>query len=549
MTVGSARGAMMILTLMAVGCQGIIASTGEDPEAGPVAGGGPPDPSQCSPPPARLWRLTAAQLQRTVEELAPGIGDIASNLSDGEEGRFSNNSASFQMSTVHVEQLLNISGRVADYLLEPGSSLAGCAESDAASDCLSNFVGEFGERAFRRPLSDEERSRYVAFFEAEQAHLSRRSSAHQLVRAFLMSPSFLYRSEIGAGEPVRAGVVALTSDERASAISYLITNGPPDSALREAARRNELATPEQMSAHARRLVASAASAGGVERFFEEHLDPGGVVGAAKEPELFPDYSEEISFEMAEETRGFVRHVLFQDDARLQTLLTAPYTVASPALAAFYGLPSPDPSTQLVSLEGEQRSGLLGQGSFLARYSTAEESDIIHRGLFVREHILCGAVPPPPLDLLDDFPTRPEGMGQREFVEELHVSEDCAVCHELMDPFGFALEHFDAVGRYRDTEGPHAIDASGYMVGVEASGEFDGLVELAESLSDLPETSACFVRRFYEYSSGAEIGSAHACALHELENEFEASDHNMLEMFVALVARPDFAERSPMEDSE
>ncbi|MEM9189928.1 MAG: DUF1592 domain-containing protein [Myxococcota bacterium] len=542
---------LMFAVLLALGCQGqfvepgSVGSEGAETQPPPVDLRDPPDAAVCLLPEQRLWRLTTSQYRRTVAALVEGVANPGAELAalTSTDTRFTNNADVMTMTLPRVEALFSSATRIVAEAEE--ETFDGClAEASPDAACISSFVARFGERAFRRPLEVEEQARYVAFFESEAAIDGTEIALEQLVRVFLMSPHFLYRFEIGNLASAEAEV-DLTGYERASALSYFLLDGPPDEELLAAAAAGELASAEQLRAQASRLLSDSDRAAGVHAYFDELLHPEDIVEVNKDEERFPDFGSSIAEAMAEETRAFVRHVLWEDDARFATLLEANYTVVNEELAEFYGYARPDGNGfGRVTLEGESRAGLLGQGSFLATHATFTESSVIERGHFIREEILCGTIPPPPPEVSDNFPTREEGETQRAFLEERHsAGSSCAGCHRLMDDLGFGLEHFDAVGRYRTEDVGQPIDASGEVVEIDVDEPtFDGAVELAAVLAEAPEAEQCMIKHLQEYASGRAVSAADSCTLFDLNEAFAASDGSILDLVVTIVASDAFARR-------
>ncbi|MEM9195626.1 MAG: DUF1592 domain-containing protein [Myxococcota bacterium] len=535
------------VVFLLVGCQGSIAGPGAPPGPSAEPSVPPPgdlrqspDPESCALPAQRLWPLTPTQLTRTVAGVF-GVSMAADDLATSGTSRFSNHAGAMSMTVPRVESLFGLATATAEAV--EARRFHACLDASDERDCVESVVDVIGARAFRRPLRDEERSRYADYVMAEAAIDGIDLALEQLVRVLWMSPHFLHRFEVG--EAVDATTVALDSFERAAALSYYLLDGPPDEALRAAAEAGELSTREQLRAHAERLMEEPRAVHGVHQYFDELFHPDAIVGQNKDEDRFPDFDESIAMAMAEETRAFVQYVLFEDDARFETLLTAPYTLASERLAEFYGLADhPGGDTARVPVDSSRRAGILGQGSFLASHATFTDSHIIERGRFVREEILCGTIPPPPPEVTDEFPMRQEGETQRAFLEDRHSNDStCVGCHRLMDPLGFAFEHFDAVGRYRTEDVGQPIDASGQMVDVDNEGEsFVGQAELAARLAAEPQAAQCMVKHLHEYGFGQEVTGADACSLYALNQAFTSSNGSLRELILGVVVSDAFTAR-------
>ena len=549
------RCSVVLFAVVGAACQGDILGPASPTTTGPPTPtdsapvpndiGQRPEPSTCALPKSRLAKLTPSQLARTLEELfGEPMEGVESRVGGtvAASGRFSNASTSFAMTTPHVEALFELSRDVAARVQSSPASLDPCLGTELGTEtCTRSFVGTFGERAFRRPLSASEVDEWATVFETEAAVSSAEQALDVTVRAMLLSPHFLYRTELGVESAT--GDRSLTSHERASALSYYLTDAPPDSALLEAAAAGTLETAEQIESQVRRLLADSSSLHGLRTWIRELYHTDSVLEVDKDETRFPDFNSDIAEAMKEETEDFVFHVLFEDDSRLATLLSADFTVASPSLASFYGLGSPDSAGRVAF--GDHRAGLLSHGSFLATYATFTDSHIIGRGHFVREEVLCGTIPPPPPEVTDEFPAPREGETQRAFLEDRHSSDSsCFGCHRLMDSLGFALESFDAVGRYRERDDVAPIDASGVLYATSLpETAFDGPVELASLLAQTDEAHQCMIKRATEYGAGRTLTSEDACLLFDLNEAFDATDGDIVELLVTLTTHPSFFERA------
>src|SRR5690606_18193812 len=193
-----------------------------------------------------------------------------------------------------------------------------------------------------------------------------------------------------------------------------------------------------------------------------------------------------------------------------------YTYATPRLMDFYGLPitsqAPNEFVRIDFAKGEPRFGLLTQGSLLSRLAKVDQTSPIHRGKFVRERFFCTIPEPPPPEIVVSAPTLDPRKTTRERFEEHRANPVCATCHELLDPIGLAFEHYDAIGRYRETEAGAPIDASGYLVDTDVDGPIDGLSDLASRLGGSSEVRRCMVTQVFRYAFGRGETEQDRCTL-------------------------------------
>jgi hypothetical protein len=512
--------------------------------AAPVPGQ-PFDPGKCAAPAQRLWKLTPNQYERTVKSLLPGAAGfgtrLAQTLAVPEKG-FGNAAGVLQLGAAHAEQLYANAGELAAQAmgLYP---CAGQQQSDAT--CARVFIADFARKAIRRPLAADEVARYAGLWTQLLPERGGRAAFFHVARAIFLSADFLFRTELGSGAEVAPGVVALTPSERASAVSYFLTDGPPDAQLLAAAEHNQLEGPEQIAVHARRLLASAPSAEGLLGFFQQHLRYGDVRDVQKEERVVKDFAG-LASSMARETELFIEHVLWKEGARFDSLLTANYTIIlDGSLVALYKASSMGKDEfQKRTLPPGERSGLLTQGSFLARAATANETDAVARGRFVRSTLLCQEAPPPPLNVNAVPPPPSKTLTMRERLAQHSADPTCAPCHRLMDPLGLAFENYDTLGRYRTLENGKAIDAGGMVIEFDAAEpRYGNALELGRLLARSKTARSCFVTRLYEYGHGRGAGKLDACALETLQQRFDASNGNVIELAAAIASSESFAFRS------
>lgn len=512
---------------------------------GPTTSVSPMNPTQCRPTltPRRIWRLTPSQIANTVETLAPGAVRSIDNLTGTlpEVDGFTNRATVLTLSQPHIEQIFAVADNVAAAVLRDPARAQPCLGSQPGdATCVRAFVQSFGTKAFRRPLGKEEVDDHVAYFGEQARALDASRALGQVIRSMILSPHFLFRTELGPnGGAAGSGPVTLTPFERASALSYFLTDGPPDAALLDAAARGRLDTGEQMAVEARRLLATAASARGLRKFFAEYLNVDDVVSLEKEQAL--GFKAALASDMLSETRAFVDHVLWEDDARFATLLTAGYSMVNDRLGSFYGVSPTGTSFAKTALPPGERAGLLTQASLLATLAHAKEPDLVIRGKFVRETILCDKVPPPPPDLDPTLPAADrDATTQRERLARHSADPSCSVCHRLLDPIGYALGAFDAIGRYQSTEHGRPIDPRGTIV---AAGDGDiavsDAVALSRVLSTLPKARQCFAGHLYSYGVGLASGKSDACVVKEIAARFEKVQGSIIGTVVAIVSDDSF----------
>jgi hypothetical protein len=551
---------LLVLTL--AGCQGsIIGSEGSG--SGP---GGPGDPgttppgevppgsgfdtkSECQklgtgihPGTAPLRRLTRDEFDATIAELANDTTRPGQDFPPEARALGFNNIADGQtVTTLLAEAYKTASEGIAERATANLSSLlGGCSETEAT--CVDGFIQRFGSRAYRRPIAAAEVQRLRAVYDWGVANTTAADGVRMVMEVLLQSPDFLYRPELGAGEAA-PGVLHLSSYEMATRLSYMFRGSMPDQTLLDEAAADRLKTPEQVLAQAERLLADPRARETFKSFHGQWLNLEHVETIDRDPSVYAGYSDAIPGLLEQETQTFIDHVIFEDGGKLSTLLTAPYTFANSALASFYGLAgaSGDSFTK-VATDPAQRKGLLTQGSLLAMHSAALSSSPVHRGKFVRESLLCQFLPPPPANLIITPPELNPNLTTRQRFEQHSADAACSGCHDQMDAIGLGFEHFDAVGRWRETENNLPIDDTGNLILTDVDGDFDGATGLADKLASSQQVADCMMKEWTRFTLGRSETTEDACSLEQTKAKFTAAGHDIKQLVLALTQTDAFLYR-------
>ncbi len=458
------------------------------------------------------------------------------------EGYFFDNEAGGGIvSPVHVREQLKAARLAVERARDHLRDLVGCDLSADRAGCVTSFVRTFGRRAFRRPLTDAERARYEAL---AVSGTDANAGAELAMRAMLVSPAFLYRSEMGTAS---GASFALSPHELASALSYQLWGTMPDDALLDAADRGELVDLASREREARRLLADPRARSQVADFAEMWLGIEEVAEKTKSSTVYPTWSTDLGTDMREETRRFVTHVIFDGSHGIDELWTSPDTFVNERLARHYGIAGVTGETFVrATLPAGQRAGLLGHGSILATTAHSDQSSPIRRGLFVRQRLLCQTFPLPPANAGGVPDVDPTATTRERFAQ--HTSDEgCAGCHRYIDPIGFGFEGFDGVGAFRTTEGGMPIDTSGDLNDVEGLGTgsmapFSTMPELGAALAAASSPEACFVRQYFRFARGYREVVADRCAIEALVTRYRTHG-DLRELLIDVVLSPDFATRT------
>jgi hypothetical protein len=449
-----------------------------------------PEPVSCDEreAPRLLRRLTHAEYARSVADVLGVFVDPASLSSDPVVDGFRNDARALVVTDLLADQYRSSAESIADQV--DVADLVACPVASGDAACASAMVEDLGLRLFRRPLTQADVDRYLGLWTEVAADDGFEEGVRWVLVAFLQSPSFLYRSELGVQDG--EGTFTLTGWEAATALSFSIWGTTPDAQLLAAAGDGTLDTPDGVAAKATEMLADPRALSTAADLVEVWLDSAPLASVPRD-----GLSPELRSQMLQETRDLVFDVA-RADGTLADLMTSRTTFVGPELAAHYGLGE----TGEVTLDGVRYGGLLTQASVLTTHGRPSGSGPIQRGVLVRERLLCEDLPPPPSNLDVSPPEVDPSLSTREQFAEHAADPACAGCHDRIDPLGFAFEHYDELGRYRDTDGSHPIDDSGSLDGVPLAGPF----ELADALVADPRFRTCFARTWRRHTTGVD-----ACA--------------------------------------
>jgi hypothetical protein len=498
--------------------------------------------------PISMRRLTSEQYRRSVHDVLgnhivvpsrldpvarrEGLVAVGSSFGSVSASGFEKYEAA---ATVIAEQALDIAHRANLVPCEPAST------SGSDEGCAREFARVIGRRLFRRPLTDEELEERVSIANESAQVLGDFYAGLELsLASLLVSPHFLFHVQTAEQDPDDATKLRLTGASLASRLSFFLVNSTPDEALQAAGEDGSLLDNAVLSEHVDRLVESESIDTGLRSFFTDLYDlkkfDDGVV--RKDSALFPAYNEAVATDAKEQTlRTISEHLREGRDAR--DLFTTRETVMSRALGPIYDV-------RVAATEGFEphafddavpRAGILSHVSLLALYSHAGRSSATLRGKFVREVLLCQIIPEPPANV--DFSivenTTGDLLTARERLSAHNTNNACAGCHSLMDPIGLALENFDAIGSFRETENGATIDPSGVLDGVA----FDDAEGLGQALREHPNLGPCLTRNVFRYAVGREPTLEEQPFLDALEDRFARSEHRVPDLLRDIITSEAF----------
>ena len=549
-----------LLALLA-GCNSNVAPGDAPGSNGSQGGSGsqvgtPGTPAVCSAegvPRTALRRLTRFEYENSARDLLKVDASVASDLpADEITNSYDNNAAVLTVSSLHAEQYVLVSEALAKQAVQNLSNLTTCDTAAMGEEaCASAFAKDFGRRAFRRPTTAADEQLLMAAYTAGRTGGSYAEGIEVMIRAALQSSHFLYRLETTPPADPAQKTVPLSQFELATRLSYLVWGSGPDDALLDVAARGELATKEQVATKAREMLAQPQARRAVSHFFEQWAGTRRLDITSKASALFPNFNGEMRDAMARELPAFIEGVVWAGDRTLRSLLTAQVAYVSGPLAELYGVTPPASSNGApvaVNLpENQGRSGILTQAAVMAVQAHPDQTSPVLRGKFVRAMLLCQPPQPPPPDINVSVPSIDQGGTARErFSAHLTAGTTCNGCHSLMDPLGLSFEHFDATGRYRETDNGRALDVSGEVIGAtdEALNKpFNGAKELGEMLSASPQVMECVATQWFRFAAGRTEEPADSCSLASMSQAFSQSNGDLVELMVATTQTDAFFYRS------
>ena len=429
------------------------------------------------------------------------------------------------------------------FLCRPTGSLEGARGYDEDS-CAKRILSALARRAYRRPPTDDDIQDLVSMYKAGLRKGDFDRGIERAVEGILANPAFLFRVE--RDPPPPGGMVPDTayniSDlELASRLSFFLWSSIPDDPLLDLAVRGKLRNSEVLEQQVRRMLGDPRSKALVENFASEWLAVRNLPAVLPDADVFPDFDENLRQAFLKETELFIESNL-REDRSLLNLLNADYTFVNERLARHYGIPNVYGSDfRRVALTEEARKGLLGQGGILMVTSYANRTAPTIRGKWLLENILGAPPPPPPPNvpsLKENGETKLLTMRQR--MEQHRKNPLCASCHARMDPLGFALENFDAIGAWRTTEAANPIDVSGVLLD---GTRLQGPVELRRVLLSHPEQFAiAFTEKFLTYALGRGVEYYDLPAIRKIVREAEPSGYRWSALTLGIVKSVPFQMR-------
>jgi hypothetical protein len=498
-----------------------------------------PNPSTRPEPPAKTFHPPSGASPERIEQLKKRFDDTQAEL------------AKLPLNGVRVGSV-EIGGPYTQTLGPSRASLDRiytCGHTDGHHQrwCVSRIMTDLACRAYRRPVSAAEVEKLVAL--VHQAQDDEDSFDEGLavgIEAMLVSPDFLFRIEHDHTAPAPVTSYPISQHELATRLSYFLWSSMPDAELRRAADAGTLRDPQILSAQVRRMLRDPKVSALAENFGGQWLQFRALESVTRDKTKFPDFEDYLRLSMRRETELFVEHVI-RDDRSIMDFLGGRYSYLNERLAQHYGIPNVvGPEFRQVDLSGSPRAGVLTQGSVLTVSSYATRTSPVLRGKWILENLLNAPPPEPP----PNVPNLNESeigtaRSMRQQLEAHRKDPTCAACHRRMDPLGFGLENFDAVGAWRTMDGKFDIDATGFLPDGD---EFNGPDELRAILEKQPGAFArCLTSKLMTYALGRGLERYDSRTVRQIAAQLPAQKYRFSALVFDIVNSLPFQSRRPAGD--
>lgn len=492
--------------------------------------------------PLRL--LTRYEYDNTVRDLLGTSLRVGQTLFPPENAvaGFENNSDSHRVSPLLMRKFMEAAEQLSVDATPSLVQRLPCSSRDLS--CGNQFLDVFLTRAFRRPLAADERAAFQTLFEDSLAEVGFEKAVEYTIQAALQSPQFLYRIEFN-DRRAPGELVQVDSYEMASRLSYFLWGSMPDEALLKAAETQKLSTPEEISFHTQRMIEDPRAHTLIFEFYRQWLGLDALQTMVKDNSHFPEWNPAMTEAWRESLRAFIASV-HQKGGDVRTLLTSNTVHLPDAIASIYAMQPSGQGMSEYSMNPDERSGLLTHPAVMALLAYPSQSSPIHRGIFVRERLLCQKLPSPPDNLQIEPPDPNPTATTREIFQQHAADSACSGCHAMIDPIGLGFENYDTLGRYRTEEHGLAVDASGALTNTadpSIGGDFVGGVQLAQKLAGAREVEDCIADHWFTFALGHPETTADMCSAEDIRLRFNASNGKFEDLFVAITTSDAFRFRT------
>jgi hypothetical protein len=552
----------IFLCAAALGCTGAIGAggaskggvqttTGTGGNSG-LGVGGTVGTSACAPStsfaPPRLWRLNDQQYGNVVHDVFGSAITVPAAVSEasvlGAEAVTSADRLTIG-SEMTAGNYMDSAHSTAVSAVADLPALLGCGSATTVDpSCVQSFIQTKVARAFRRPVTDDEAQSMLALYQLG-APDGPAEGVRVLMEYVLQAPAFLWRTELGGMPAATSAPQPLGSYELAGALGFLFLNSAPDGELWDKATTGTLTDPTVLAMEVDRLMVLPAVKANVASQVGSWLDVLKAEATVKDPNVFPQFTDQIKNELTQSAQLFVQDVV--ESGKLSDLLTSPRMFLNQELATLYGVPGVI-GQSLVPVDvaaPERHGGILTQPALLAANAHVDGGDVVHRGLYIYLSMVCGATPPsPPANAASVNNALPADYNQRQRAAFRASRADCAICHTNFDPFGLLTERYDPIGRYaeKDAAGQTIDQSATINVGSKVlDGPANGIGDLISRLQSSRQFSDCASGKLAAIALGRVVSTDNTCALRDVQDDF-AKSGSFTGLMRAIATSPAFQTR-------
>ncbi len=494
-----------------------------------------------------LRMLSVREYDNSVQALLGESESLgAQELPEDALAPFDNAAENMMVSEARIRSLESVADTIVSRFLEDGERMVRhlpCVPEEVTDEaCFRQIVGQVGRLAFRRPLSEEEKGRFLSLTtDFAQQSQSVNGGLEVFLKFILQHPSFLYRWEVGELINRHEGVYKLNDFELASRLAFTLWGAPPDLALLEAAEEGRLSDTGSFRQLVDQMLEDERTLRQIDFFHSAWFGYSGLGGQTN-----------LTQQMREETQALLRRIVFEENRPWRDVLTFDETYVTRELAAHYGITSPNEDSGWVPYGSSERRGLFSHGSFLAVGGKFGDTSPVQRGYMIRKQVFCEDIPPPPPGIDADDPVQADISSpckeDHHRASTLAPGTSCVGCHQSIDTIGFGLERYDALGGFRTQEYEHPqcqISGNGEVLGY---GIFNGPGELGKIAAESGRVEHCLVERWVQLSFGRETDENGEQVIQRYVHQFQQSG-SLKDWVRDFVASADFRYRRPLERGE
>jgi hypothetical protein len=492
-----------------------------------------------------LRRITESQYRHTIADLFGPEIKIEARFEPErrEEGLLALGSAMLSLTSSGFEQYFSLATSIADQVMgaKDRDSIVGCTPADpkkADAACARSFIEKYGERLFRRPLTAAEIDSRLksAALGAEQLQ-DFYAGLKLALASLLVAPDFLFRVEAVEVDPANPAERRLDAYTKASRLSYLLWDSPPDEELLAAARSGAIHTQAELERQVARMIESPKFEDGARAFFADMFQLDGFDNMVKDPAIYPKFNQSVAEASREQMLLRTLDLLVKQNGDYRDLFTSNEAFLNRPLASVYNVPYASKAAWMKYTfpETSERSGILTDIGFLSLHSHPGTSSPTRRGIKVLEIFMCVATPQPPADVdFSKVQDSTKGTLRGRLLDHME-NEGCSGCHRKTDPLGLALEHFDGLGQLRTHENGMLIDVTADL----KEAQIEGAKGVGEYLRNEPRVPACLVRNVYSYGVGQRTTGRDRKYLAAQTQEFIKGGYRFRDLMKRIASSPEF----------